>query len=115
MEFSAQYFRFSDKSSMYLIQNMPLYSKASNNAASFSADLAGARFWIGSKITWSQRFLGFFLEQRGFFEIRALEDIPVVFFGCLAIVPRDLMRRHATRWRDLDPINNFNQDCRSCL
>ena len=42
------------------------YSKASNTAASYSADLAGARFWIGSKITWSQRFLGFFLEQRGF-------------------------------------------------
>ena len=45
-----------------------IYSKASNNAASYSADLATTRFLIGSKITWAQRFLAFFLEQRGFFE-----------------------------------------------
>ena len=38
------------------------YSKASNNAASYSADLATTRFLIGSKITWSQRLLGFFLK-----------------------------------------------------
>ena len=45
-----------------------MYSKASNNAASYSADLATTRFLIGSKITWAQRFLAFFLEQRGFFK-----------------------------------------------
>ena len=44
-----------------------LYSKASNNAASYSADLATTWFLIGSKITWSQRFLGKNLTTTRFF------------------------------------------------
>ena len=52
-------------------------------------DLASTRFWIGFKITWSQRFLAFFLEQRGFLEIHTLEELPVLFLG-MSIVPRDM-------------------------